>query len=41
MEKAGLTMTGTLDTPPDMQMVEGSEHGGVHYEITKTQWEQQ
>ncbi|MBB2946389.1 RimJ/RimL family protein N-acetyltransferase [Actinoplanes lutulentus] len=40
MEKAGMTLAGTLDTPPDMQMVEGSERGGVRYEITKEQWEQ-
>lgn len=40
MGKAGMTMTGTLDTPPDMLMVEGSEHGGVRYEITREQWEQ-
>lgn len=40
MEKVGMTMAGTLDTPPDMQMVEGSAYGGVRYEITKKQWEQ-
>lgn len=40
MEKIGMTMTGTLETPPDMQMVEGAEHGGVRYEITKKQWGQ-
>jgi RimJ/RimL family protein N-acetyltransferase len=40
MEKVGMTMTGTLETPPDMQKVEGSEHGGVRYEITKEQWAQ-
>jgi RimJ/RimL family protein N-acetyltransferase len=40
MEKVGMTMTGTLETPPDMQMVEGSELGGVRYEITKEQWAQ-
>ncbi|GIF00433.1 GNAT family acetyltransferase [Paractinoplanes rishiriensis] len=41
MKKLGMTMAGTLDTPPDMLMVEGSEHGGVRYEITKKQWEEQ
>jgi RimJ/RimL family protein N-acetyltransferase len=41
MEKVGMRMTGTLDTPPDMLMVEGSAAGGVRYEITKEQWEQQ
>jgi RimJ/RimL family protein N-acetyltransferase len=40
MEKVGMTMTGTLETPPDMQMVEGSEYGGVRYEITREQWAQ-
>jgi RimJ/RimL family protein N-acetyltransferase len=40
MGKVGMTMTDTLDTPPDMQMVEGAEHGGVRYEITKERWEQ-
>lgn len=40
MEKAGMTMTGTLETPEDMQMVEGAELGGVRYEITREQWEQ-
>ncbi|GAA2712528.1 GNAT family acetyltransferase [Actinoplanes palleronii] len=39
MAKVGMTMTGTLETPPDMLMVEGAEHGGVRYEITKQQWE--
>ncbi|WP_213013231.1 GNAT family N-acetyltransferase [Paractinoplanes toevensis] len=41
MAKVGMTMTGTLDTPPDMRMVEGSELGGVRYAITKEQWERQ
>ena len=40
IEKVGMTMTDTLDTPPDMLMVEGAEKGGVRYEITKEQWEQ-
>ena len=40
MEKVGMTLTETLDTPPDMQMVEGAENGGVRYEITKEQWAQ-
>jgi len=40
MEKAGLTLAGPLDTPPDMMMVEGAELGGVRYEITRNQWEQ-
>ncbi|GGN43972.1 GNAT family acetyltransferase [Actinoplanes campanulatus] len=38
MEKVGMTMTATLDTPPDMLMIEGAENGGVRYEITKEQW---
>ena len=40
MEKLAMTLTDTLPTPPDMEAVEGSEHGGVRYEITKEQWEQ-
>jgi RimJ/RimL family protein N-acetyltransferase len=40
LEKVGMTMTGPLDTPDDMQMVEGAEYGGLRYEITKEQWEQ-
>ncbi|MFF7239004.1 GNAT family N-acetyltransferase [Streptomyces collinus] len=40
MEKLGMTLAETIPTPPDMVMVEGSEHGGVRYEITKDQWEQ-
>ncbi|GAA0476936.1 GNAT family acetyltransferase [Actinoplanes capillaceus] len=38
MEKVGMTMTATLDTPPDMLMIEGAENGGMRYEITKEQW---
>ncbi|MFJ9417795.1 GNAT family N-acetyltransferase [Streptomyces sp. NPDC101227] len=41
MEKLGMTLAGTLPTPPDMERVEGSEFGGVRYEIAKEQWEQQ
>ncbi len=40
MEKLGMTVADTLPTPDDMQMIEGSEHGGVRYEIAKEQWEQ-
>jgi len=40
MEKLKMTLTDTIPTPPDMQMVGGSEHGGVRYEIAKEQWEQ-
>ncbi|CAG7650047.1 GNAT family N-acetyltransferase [Actinacidiphila bryophytorum] len=39
MEKLGMTLTGTLPTPADMARVEGSEHGGVRYEITRSAWE--
>jgi RimJ/RimL family protein N-acetyltransferase len=39
MEKLGMTLSDTLATPADMQMIEGSEHGGVRYEIAKEQWE--
>ncbi|WP_042371756.1 GNAT family N-acetyltransferase [Streptacidiphilus neutrinimicus] len=41
MEKVGMTFAHTLPTPDDMQMVEGAELGGVQFEITKEQWEQQ
>ncbi|WP_406483528.1 GNAT family N-acetyltransferase [Streptomyces sp. NBC_01615] len=41
MEKLEMTLADTIPTPPDMKMIEGSEHGGVRYEITKEQWEQQ
>lgn len=41
MEKLRMTLTETIPTPPDMEMVEGAEHGGVRYEITRKQWEQQ
>ncbi|MBV2355917.1 GNAT family N-acetyltransferase [Streptomyces sp. J2-1] len=37
MKKLGMTLARTLPTPPDMAMVEGAEHGGVRYEITKEQ----
>jgi len=40
MEKLEMTLADTIPTPPDMEMIEGSEHGGVRYEITKEQWEQ-
>lgn len=40
MGKLGMTLADTIPTPPDMEMVEGSEHGGVRYEITREQWEQ-
>ncbi|MFF6999020.1 GNAT family N-acetyltransferase [Streptomyces sp. NPDC008313] len=40
MEKLRMTLTDSIPTPPDMAMVEGAEHGGVRYEITKEQWEQ-
>jgi RimJ/RimL family protein N-acetyltransferase len=38
MEKVGMTLAGTLPTPSDMMAVEGSEQGGVRYEITAEQW---
>jgi RimJ/RimL family protein N-acetyltransferase len=40
MEKLGMTLAGAIPTPPDMEMVEGSKHGGVRYEITQEQWAQ-
>lgn len=39
MEKLGMTLAESIPTPEDMMEVEGSEHGGVRYEITKEQWE--
>ena len=41
MEKVGMTFAEELPTPSDMQMVEGAEHGGVRFEISREQWEQQ
>ncbi|MFH8586264.1 GNAT family N-acetyltransferase [Streptomyces celluloflavus] len=41
MKKLEMTLADTIPTPSDMEMVEGSEHGGVRYEITEEQWEQQ
>jgi RimJ/RimL family protein N-acetyltransferase len=38
MEKVGMTLAGTLPTPASMAAVEGAEHGGVRYEITRAQW---
>ena len=40
MEKLDMTLAATVPVPPDMEMIEGSEHGGVRHEITKEQWEQ-
>lgn len=39
MEKLEMTFAANVPTPSDMEMVEGSEHGGLRYEITKEQWE--
>ncbi|MFQ3556042.1 GNAT family N-acetyltransferase [Streptomyces gramineus] len=39
MEKLGMTLAENIPTPDDMMAVEGAEHGGVRYEITKEQWE--
>ncbi|MCL7492532.1 MULTISPECIES: GNAT family N-acetyltransferase [Streptomyces] len=41
MEKLEMRLADTIPTPSDMEMIEGSEHGGVRYEITKEQWQQQ
>ncbi|MFI0243087.1 GNAT family N-acetyltransferase [Streptomyces sp. NPDC016845] len=40
MEKLKMTRTASIPVPSDMEMIEGSEHGGVRYEITKEQWKQ-
>lgn len=37
-EKLGMSLVDTIPVPPDMQMIEGSEHGGVRYEIAAEQW---
>lgn len=39
-EKLEMTLEDTIPTPSDMQMIEGSEHGGVRYEIAKEHWKQ-
>lgn len=41
MEKVGMQVAKELPTPQDMLKVEGAELGGLQYEITKEQWEQQ
>ncbi|MFD5074425.1 GNAT family N-acetyltransferase [Streptomyces sp. NPDC058371] len=41
MEKIRMTLADTMPTPSDMEMIEGAEHGGVRYEVTKGQWKQQ
>ncbi|MFJ7305259.1 GNAT family N-acetyltransferase [Streptomyces sp. NPDC099088] len=35
LEKLGMTLEESIPMPDDMMAVEGSEHGGVRYEITK------
>ncbi|MFJ9036894.1 GNAT family N-acetyltransferase [Streptomyces sp. NPDC102406] len=39
MEKLDMTLRQSVPVPDDMRMVEGSELGGVRYEITGEQWE--
>ena len=39
MEKVGMAVTQTVETPEDMMAVEGAELGGYRYEITREQWE--
>ena len=41
MAKLGMSLVDTYPTPSDMGVIEGAEHGGVRYEITKAQWERQ
>ncbi|MDX2546457.1 GNAT family N-acetyltransferase [Streptomyces sp. WI04-05B] len=41
MEKLEMTLVGTIPTPSGMEMIEGSEHGGVRYEITRERWGRQ
>ncbi|MEV8318392.1 GNAT family N-acetyltransferase [Streptomyces sp. NPDC059900] len=40
VEKLKMTLTDIIPIPSGMEMIEGSEHGGVRYEITKEQWKQ-
>ncbi|MFD9123469.1 GNAT family N-acetyltransferase [Kitasatospora sp. NPDC059571] len=40
MEKLDMMLTDTVPVPSDMQMIDGAEHGGVRYEITRDQWAQ-
>ncbi|PJI86593.1 GNAT family N-acetyltransferase [Luteimicrobium subarcticum] len=39
MEKVGMVVTQTVETPEDMLAVEGAELGGFRYEITREQWD--
>lgn len=39
-EKLSMTLVDTIPAPPDMQMIQGSEQGGVRYEIDEEQWKQ-
>ena len=38
MEKIGMTLAERIPTPPDMQMCEGAERGGVLYQIDRDRW---
>lgn len=40
MEKVGMTFAHPIGVPDDMLAVEGSELGGVRYEITRERWKQ-
>ena len=39
MEHVGMAVVQEIPTPDDMQAVEGAEHGGFRFEITKEQWD--
>jgi RimJ/RimL family protein N-acetyltransferase len=41
MEKVGMTLAEVIPTPEDMMTVEGSELGGLQYQIVKEQWHEQ
>jgi RimJ/RimL family protein N-acetyltransferase len=41
MEKVGMTLAEAIPTPEDMMTVEGSELGGLQYQIVEEQWKQQ
>lgn len=38
MEKIGMTLAEHIPTPPDLQMCEGAERGGVLYRIDRDRW---
>lgn len=41
MEKLGMTLVRSFPTPAEIGVIEGAEHGGVVYEITRERWKRQ